>query len=143
MKSFTELMSLNTFEERFLYLQEGIVHGVGDRTFGSLRYTNQVLYRSAFWKNTIRPQAIVRDGGRDLAIEGREIPVASLIRVHHINPLTPEMFDENNPLAYDLENLITMSFETHQALTYGAAPPKIESWFARTPYDHLPWTRKG
>ena len=142
MKTFTELTSLPTFDERFLYLQEGIVHSVGDRTFGSLRYINQVLYRSWFWKTVIRPQIIVRDNGCDLAMPDREISNASLYRVHHINPLTPEMFDEDSPLAYDPENLILMSFDTHNALTYGAAPPQPHIWVERKPYDHLPWIGK-
>jgi len=143
MKTYSELMSLPTFEERFLYLQEGIVHGVGDQTFGSLRYANQALYRSLLWKNDIRPHIITRDNGCDLAMPGHEIMVPSLIRVHHINPLTPESFDINDPLAYDPENLITMLFNTHQLLQYGGAAPKKFAFVERKPFDHLPWKVEG
>jgi hypothetical protein len=142
MKTYTELMALSSFEDRFLYLQEGIAHGVGDQTFGSLRQINQALYRSWIWKKTIRPQIIIRDNGCDLAIPSMEIPDKSLYRVHHINPLTPETFDEENPFVYDPENLILMSFATHQALTYGANPPHKDIFIERAPYDHLPWMRK-
>lgn len=142
LKTYTELMSLPTFEERFAYLQEGITHSVGDRTFGSLRYTNQLLYRSVFWKRDIRPHIIARDNGCDLAIPDRPISHSSLIRIHHINPLTPEMFDVDNPLAYDFENLICIHFQTHQLLTYGGKAPEKESLIIRTPYDHAPWRKE-
>ena len=88
MNSYSELITIPTFEERFQYLQEGIVHSVGFQTFGSLRYTNQKLYNSTLWKN-IRDEVIIRDEGCDLAMPGFIIPHKSLIRIHHINPLTP------------------------------------------------------
>ena len=141
MKTYTELMTLPTFEERFLYLQEGIVHGVGDSTFGSLRCNNQALYRGPLWR-IARAKAIARDGACDLAVPDRVIPTASMIRVHHINPLTIEMFDEGDPLLYHPDNLITMLFSTHQLLSYGGPPPAKETWVERRPYDHLPWKRK-
>lgn len=142
MKTYTELMSLPTFEERFLYLQEAASHGVGDQTFGSLRFLNQTFYRSRMWRDVVRPQVIVRDDGCDIAIPSRPIANKSLVRVHHINPLTPEMLEDIDTLAYDLENLITLSHETHQALTYGAPPPQPMRIPVRTPYDHLPWIRR-
>ena len=74
MKTYSELIGLPTIEERFLYLQEGIAHSVGDQTFGSLRYTNQALYRSRFWKEEVRPAIIARDNGCDIAMPGFIIP---------------------------------------------------------------------
>ena len=140
MKTYTELMTIPTFEGRFLYLQEGITHSVGDQTFGSLRYANQALYVSYFWKKIIRPQIIVRDGGCDLAILDQVIPHPSLIRIHHINPLTPEMFDVDDPLAYDPENLICMLARTHQLLTYGGTlNPTDYHVIERKPNDHILW----
>lgn len=141
MKSYGELISLPTFEERFLYLQEGIVHGVGDRTFGSLRYTNQAFYNGPIWKVS-RAGVIVRDNGCDLAIPDRPIPHESLIRVHHLNPMDPELLDMMDPTVYDPEFLITISELTHKLLSYGAPPPVKEIWVERRPYDHLPWRRK-
>ena len=41
-RSYTELVRLRTFQERFEYLQIG--NGVGDESFGWRRYLNQVLY---------------------------------------------------------------------------------------------------
>lgn len=141
MKTYSELVSLPTFEERFFFLQDGIVHGVGDQTFGYLRYMNQIFYRSKRWKVT-RAGIIVRDEGCDLGILQRPIPNESLIRVHHINPVTPEMFDIDDPALYDPENLITTLFRTHQLLSYGGEPPSEIPYIERKPYDHCGW-RKG
>lgn len=141
MNSYSMMILLPTFEERFQYLQEGIVHSVGFQTFGSLRYTNQRLYNSTLWRH-IRDEVIVRDGGCDLAIPGFVIHHKSLIRVHHINPLTPEMFDEENPLAYDLENLVCMHVNTHRMLTYGGDAPKMYTTIERKPNDHILWKKE-
>ena len=47
-KSYSELITLPTFEERFEYLR---LNGtVGSETFGHDRYLNQTLYRSPEWK---------------------------------------------------------------------------------------------
>lgn len=140
MKTYSELMSIPTFEGRFAYLQEGLIHNVGTITFGSMRYTNQRFYNSGYWKE-IRHGIIVRDDGCDLAVPGYEISHMSLIRVHHINPLTPESFDEEDPMAYDPENLITMASPTHRALTYGGIPPQRRVFIERKPGDHILWRK--
>ena len=57
-KSYSELVFLPTFEDRFEYLRlDGIV---GETTFGFDRYMNQVFYRSLEWKK-IRDTVIARD----------------------------------------------------------------------------------
>ena len=49
MKTYKELMTLPTFEERFNYL---VMHGkVGDSTFGYDRWLNQKFYTSSEWRN--------------------------------------------------------------------------------------------
>lgn len=142
MKTYSELIGLPTIEERFLYLQEGIAHSVGDQTFGSLRYTNQALYRSRFWKEEVRPAIIARDNGCDIAMPGFIIPHPSLIRVHHINPLTPESFDDEDPMAYDPENLVCMHAHTHQLLTYGGKLSQEDYHIIeRKPNDHILWKK--
>ena len=70
-KSYSELMSLKTFEERFDYLCDK--HAVSDRTFGGYRWINQDFYSSYEWKKLIRPTIILRDNACDLAIPGRDI----------------------------------------------------------------------
>ena len=80
-RTYSELIKLYTFEERFEYLK---VNGkVGEDTFGFDRYLNQVFYRSKEWKH-IRDQIIFRDNGCDLGVEGYDI--YGKIIIHHMNP---------------------------------------------------------
>lgn len=88
-RTYSELITLHTFEERFRYLKLG--GKVGEDTFGFDRYLNQVFYRSAKWKE-IRDYVIIRDNGCDLGIEGHEI--YQRILVHHMNPITKKIFYE-------------------------------------------------
>lgn len=112
--SYSELITLPTFKERYLYLkQSGIV---ADETFGSHRYLNQAYYRSPEWKQ-IRNRVIIRDNGCDLAMEGFEIH--DKVYIHHINPITEEDLLNRSSSLFDLENLICVSFNTHQAIHYG------------------------
>ena len=69
-RTYSELITLPTFEERFKYLQ---LNGqVGKDTFGFDRYINQNFYRSLEWKR-VRDKVILRDNGCDLGVEGYEI----------------------------------------------------------------------
>lgn len=113
-KSYTEMLRYNTFKDRFEYLKlDGIV---GDLTFNGHRRLNQMLYRCDDWKY-IRREVIIRDCGRDLGIEGREID--GKILVHHINPITVEDILNRSYKVFDMDNLITVSHKTHNALHYG------------------------
>jgi len=113
-KAYKELSRLPTFEERFNYLKLG--GSVGRATFGFDRYLNQSLYQSREWKK-IRNDVIVRDGGCDLGIPGREIFVRTLI--HHINPITVEDIEDANDCVFDINNLICTSYDTHNAIHFG------------------------
>lgn len=113
-KSYSELRTLQTFEERYEYLRIG--GQVGAATFGFERYLNQVFYRSREWRYA-RDKTIVRDNGCDLGILGREIH--ETIYVHHINPITIEDIENGSPLLFDLNNLISTIHTTHQAIHYG------------------------
>lgn len=133
-KTYNELIMLPTFEERFEYLK--LSGYVGKETFGYDRYLNQVLYRSYEWKQ-LRNQIILRDKGCDLAIEGREI--FDKILVHHINPITLEDINERRPIIFDPNNLITVSFNTHQAIHYSSADILIKDPVERKPGDTNLW----
>lgn len=115
MKSYSECIKLKTFIERFNYLKQGL-RNVGDVTFGSRRFLNQILYNSPEWRK-IRRDIIVRDNGCDLAHEDYIIP--KLIQIHHIEPLTEEDILERNYKIFDPENLICVSFDTHNAIHFG------------------------
>ena len=59
-RTYSELILLPTFEERFKYLQ---LNGrVGDDTFGFDRYINQNFYKSPEW-NRIRDKIIIQVNG--------------------------------------------------------------------------------
>lgn len=113
-KTYSELITIPTFEERFRYLK--LDNLVGKETFGYDRYLNQILYTSKEWKR-FRDEIIIRDNGCDLAYEGHEIPVR--ITVHHIDPITVEDVVNRNPKIFDPENVISTSDQTHKAIHYG------------------------
>lgn len=134
MKTYNKCIKLSTFDERFEYLQlKGLV---GEETFGYTRYLNQILYRSPEWKQ-LRQHVIMRDNGCDLAMDGYEI--FGKILVHHINPITLKDIEERNPKVYDMNNLITVSFMTHQAIHYGSKDLLLLDPVERKPNDQCPW----
>ena len=133
--SYSELITLPTFEERYRYLRKSGT--VGEETFGSHRYLNQVLYRSPEWK-AVRNHVIVRDNGCDLAMEGYEIK--DRVYIHHINPITQEDIMNRSPVLFDMDNLVCVSFNTHQAIHYGnESLLPIISFTERMPGDTKLW----
>ena len=82
-RTYSELILLPTFEERFKYLQ--LNGAVAKETFGYDRWLNQQFYQKDIRWKKIRDKVIIRDCGRDLACEGFEIQ--GKIYVHHMNPL--------------------------------------------------------
>jgi len=113
-RSYSELSRIQTFEERYQYLN---LHGeVGETTFGFDRYLNQKFYTSAQWKH-LRHIVIVRDNGCDLGIEGYEIHHRPLI--HHMNPMTIEHLVHGDEVILDPEFLITTTHNTHNAIHFG------------------------
>ena len=113
-RTYSELKQLDTFEDRFYYLE--LKGNVGERTFGFDRWMNQVLYKSKSWKD-IRNHVIIRDNGCDLGVLGYEI-YSGLI-VHHMNPILLEDLQHGDNSVLDPEFLITTSLPTHNAIHYG------------------------
>ena len=133
-RTYTELMTLPTFRERFLYLK---LNGqVGDMTFGGNRHLNQAFYCSAEWK-AFRRKIILRDGACDLADPDREIH--EHIYIHHLNPISVRDVLDRNPCVLDPENAITTIFNTHQAIHYGDESLLLFAPVERAPYDTCPW----
>lgn len=112
-KTYTELMSFQSFEDRFNYLK--IYGKVGRETFGFDRIYNQKFYRSREWKD-IRNYVIARDHGCDLGILDRE--VQGRILVHHMNPISLEDIRHSSDYLLNPEYLITVSPKTHDAIHY-------------------------
>lgn len=135
-KTYKALSRLDSFEERFRYLQ---LHGnVGRDTFGFDRVFNQRFYNSPEWKR-IRHRVIVRDNGCDLGVPGREIH--GRIMIHHINPLTLDDIEKGNNTLLDLDNLICVSHETHNAIHYGSEKLLAPELIERRKNDTCPWKR--
>lgn len=133
-RTYSEMRLLNTFEERFDYLM--LSGGVGHSTFGHDRFLNQAFYNSYEWKR-VRQQVIARDDGMDLGMEG--YPVVHKPIIHHIVPMTPEDFEERNPMMLDLDNLILTTHDTHNAIHYGTRALLATPYEERKPGDHILW----
>ena len=133
-RTYSELILLPTFEERFKYLQ---LNGrVGDDTFGFDRYINQKFYRSSDWKR-IRDQIIIRDNGCDLALEGYEI--YGRILIHHMNPITVKDVELSTEYLMNPEYLVCVTHNTHNAIHYGDEKQIITGPIVRTKNDTCPW----
>ena len=134
-RTYTELIKLPTFLDRFRYLKlDGVV---ANETFGFDRYLNQRFYKSAEWRR-VRDQVIIRDQGCDLGVPGREIQ--GTIIVHHMNPISIEDIERNPEVLFDPNTLICVSLDTHNALHYGdESILDQEVVVERRPGDTTPW----
>lgn len=136
-RTYSELIKLPTFEERYQYLKlDGVV---GRETFGFERWLNQVFYKTDEWLS-LRDAVIVRDLGRDLAMEGYDI--LGRIIVHHMNPITKQDILDRSEIALNPEYLITTRKRTHDMIHFGnegdaVYAPVVE----RRPNDTTPWRR--
>lgn len=135
-RTYTELIQLPTFEERYRYLRIG--GRVGEDTFGFDRYLNQVFYKSDEWLE-IRDFVIVRDLGCDLAMPDREIPEGVRILVHHMNPVSKEDLLRRSKFLLDPEYLITTVKLTHDAIHYGDESLLFTNLIERSKNDTCPW----
>ena len=133
-KTYSELIKLKTFEERYEYLKLGGI--VGKETFGFDRYLNQTFYKTDEWLS-IRDHVIVRDNGCDLGIEGRGIH--SRILVHHMNPITKEDILSRSEYLLNPEYLICTIKSTHDAIHYGDESLLIATPVERRKNDTCPW----
>lgn len=136
-KTYSELITLPTFEERYRYLR--LSGSVGKETFGFDRYMNQLFYqRSQIWKR-IRDEVIIRDCGCDLGIEGREI--YGRVLVHHMNPIGVDDLLHESDFLLNPEFLICTTHNTHNAIHYGDENLLIRDPIERTKNDTCPWRR--
>lgn len=136
-RTYSELITLPTFEERYRYLKlDGVV---GKDTFGFDRYLNQTFYqRDKEWQR-IRDYVIIRDNGCDLGIDGRDI--RGKILVHHMNPITQEDILRRSKYLLDPEYLICTLKSTHDAIHYGDEKLLMKGPIERQPNDTCPWRK--
>lgn len=135
-KTYSELIELPTFKERYIYLR--LSGRVGKDTFGFDRYLNQNFYKSKEWER-VRDQVIIRDNGCDLGMEDR--PIARKILIHHMNPITDKDILNRTDILLNPEYLICVSHITHNAIHYGDENLLITEPIVRTKYDTCPWKR--
>ena len=133
-RTYSELITLPTFEERFRYLQ--LNGAVGKETFGFDRYVNQKFYRSAEWRR-VRDYVIVRDNGCDLGVEGYDIHGPILI--HHMNPISIDDIYDVSEYLLNPEYLISTIQNTHNAIHYGDEDLLIKAPIERRRNDTCPW----
>lgn len=139
-RTYSELITIPTFEQRFEYLK--LSGAVGRTTFGGNRWLNQRFYTSKEWKD-FRRDVIVRDNGCDLGIDDGEHQIHDRIIVHHINPITIEDIKRRGiDILLDFNNVICVSHNTHEAIHYGDAS-LIETYHERTPDDTVLWRNQN
>lgn len=136
LKTYSELIALPTFEERFRYLQ--LKGKVGEDTFGFDRYLNQRFYKSLEWKR-VRDQVIIRDNGCDLGMDDR--PIYGKVLIHHMNPITEYDIVHMTDALINPEYLICVTHSTHNAIHYGDEDLLMTGPIVRSPNDTCPWKR--
>ena len=136
-RTYTELLTIPTFLERYEYLKLGGI--VGEETFGGKRYYNQAFYASGDWKD-FRREIIIRDNGCDLASLEKPFLPRERIIIHHLNPITIDDVIERSRALLDPNNVVAVSYNTHQAIHYGDKTLLgIISFNIRQPNDTCPW----
>lgn len=133
-RTYSELIQLPTFTERFRYLV--LSARVGKETFGWDRWLNQDFYKSRLWR-TARRDVIARDLGCDLGIPGYEI--FSRPMVHHMNPMSSEEIKHGEESIINPEFLITVTHVTHNAIHYGDESRLPRQVVIRKPGDTKLW----
>lgn len=134
MRTYSELIKLQTLAERFDYLKLGGV--IGEDTFGFERYLNQNFYRSAVWKK-IRNQVIIRDNGCEMGLE--DYPISGRIIIHHMNPVDSDDIIHQRDILLNPEFLICVGNQTHNAIHYGSIDLLPQDPIERKPNDTCPW----
>jgi len=134
-RTYSELIKLPTFLERFRYLK--LDGKVGEETFGYDRYLNQVFYHSPEWRQ-IRKKILIRDDGGEMGLS--EYPIHGYIYVHHMNPISLKDIDDRKEDILNPEYLICVSKNTHDAIHFSNEDILIKrDPVERTPHDTTPW----
>lgn len=136
MLTYSELIKIPTFKDRFEYLK--LTGEVGADTFGFDRYLNQTFYKSAIWRK-IRNQIIVRDNGCDMAHP--DYPIAGKIVIHHLNPVDQDDVIYQRDILLNPEFLVCVSLMTHNAIHYGSQELLPSDPIERKPNDTCPWRK--
>lgn len=135
-KTYSELIKLNTFKDRYEYLKLNGV--IGNETFGFSRYLNQTLYSSDEWRS-FRRKILLRDNGCDLGLSGYEFGPKEIISIHHINPITKKDILNRSGEIFNPDNVISCRHSTHMAIHYGSFERIDNQIIERRKNDTCPW----
>jgi len=142
-RTYSELIKLPTFEERYRYLRIG--GRVGEETFGFDRYLNQKFYRTDPEWREVKDYVILRDTGNNDYCQDLGMPygydIIGTILIHHMNPITQEDIIKRTKYLLDPEYLICTILNTHNAIHYGDESLLITAPVERSRYDTCPWRR--
>ena len=127
-KSYSELITFNSYAERLEYLK------LLDNNATSPRHISGRFYKSRLWLD-LRDTIIKRDLTFDLGIFGMYID--GPIFVHHINPISEEDIINLTSKLLDPENLICTSLTTHNAIHYKQKVKDV--YVERTAGDTILW----
>jgi hypothetical protein len=134
-RSYRELSDISDYVKRFEYLKLG--GSVGELTFNGHRYLNQKFYTSDPQWLKVKQQVILRDEGCDMGHP--DFPIYGKILIHHIYPITIDDLIQRKPCIFDLDNLVCVCLNTHNAIHYGDSTllklPPVE----RRANDTCPW----
>jgi len=133
-RTYSELITFETFDDRFEYLKLG--GGVGQATFGFDRYVNQRFYTSREWQ-AIRHHVMVRDNGCDLGVPGYEF--GTMPTIHHMNPMDVDDILRHEETILDPEFLILTSHRTHNDIHFGVKRNYPKVVLERSPRDTKLW----
>lgn len=136
-KTYDILITYNTIEERYKYLQRN--DAVAADTFGHARWLNQVFYKSREWRD-FRNSIIIRDNGCELGVPGYKI--CGHINIHHIVPITKEdILNRNLDVLLNPNNVICCSDIMHKAIHYGSYELVNRDPVIRRENDTCPWKK--
>lgn len=137
LKTYSELITYSTFDDRFNYLRlKGIV---GEDTFGFDRYLNQMFYSSQDWKN-FRNYIITRDGGCIMGLSDFPYAKGDIIVVHHMNPISKDDVINGTDILMNPEYAISVPAWLHRAIHYNLDCTNLEPKVVeRFPGDTCPW----
>lgn len=136
-RTYSELMQIPTFLERYRYLKLG--GKVGEETFSWERYLNQHFYTSPEWR-AFRRDIIIRDHGCDLADLDHEFAGGELVIIHHMNPIATYDIVYQTEYLMNPEYVISTRKRTHDAIHYGDESMIVDyEPIIRRPNDTCPW----
>lgn len=132
-KSYSELIKIENFIDRFNYAK---LNGYGMKDLDYNRILKQSLYSLKQWKD-LRRRVIIRDNGCDLGHSDR--PIQGLVYIHHLNPIKGEDILNHSYKIFDMDNLVCVSKQTHEAIHYGDNNLLVKDYFGRSPNDTCLW----